>query len=81
MWMSIFLKTNGNYLLKESLEELEKLVWVDIDHSRRATISWLLDNLEVVNCDGYCRIDPETKRVIEVVSYSEWKELPKNERN
>lgn len=73
--------TKDSLQFKESLEELEKFVWVDIDHSRRATINWLLNNLEVVTCDSYCRIDPETKRVIEVVSYSEWKELPENERN
>lgn len=77
----LFTKEIYSLQFKESLEELEKLVWIDIDHSRRATISWLLDNLEVVNCDSYCRIDPETKRVIEVISYSEWSKLPENERN
>lgn len=77
----LFTKEVYSLQFKESLEELEKFVWVDIDHSRRATINWLLNNLEVVTCDSYCRIDPETKRVIEVVSYSEWKELPENERN
>lgn len=77
----LFTKEMYSLLFKDSIEELEKILWIDIDHSRRATIKWIVDNLHIIGCDCYCRIDPETKKIIEVISYSEWLELPENERN
>lgn len=66
---------------EESLEELKHQVWIDIDHSRNATINWILENLLVHSADGYFRIDPNTGRYLEKVSWEEWLKLPENERN
>lgn len=69
------------FVYKESIEELEKHLWIDIDDARRGTIQWIINNLNVIGCTGYCRIDPETKRIVELVGHSEWNKLPENERN
>ncbi len=76
-----FTKEIYSLMFKESIEELEKRLWIDIDEARRGTIQWIINNLNVIGCTGYCRIDPETKRVVELVGYSEWDKLPENERN
>ena len=76
-----FTKEIYSLMFKESIEELEKRLWIDIDEARRGTIQWMIDNLNVIGCTGCCRIDPETKRVVELIGYSEWNKLPENERN
>lgn len=76
-----FTKEIYSLMFKESIEELEKHLWIDIDDARRGTIQWIINNLNVIGCTGYCRIDPETKRIVELVGHSEWNKLPENERN
>lgn len=67
---------------EDSLEDLKHQLWIDIDHSRYATIEWILKNLFVSNADdGYYRIDPNTGRYLERVTWDEWTNLPTNERN
>lgn len=67
---------------QESLDELKKQIWIDIDWSRTATINWILENLWVSEAyEGYFRKDPNTGQVIARVSEEEWEQLPKNERN
>lgn len=48
----------GNYTLEDFLkeeglkeEELNQYVWIDIDHSRRGTIKYILENLEIIRHD------------------------------
>ena len=48
----------GNYTLEDFLkeeglkeEELDQYVWIDIDHSRRGTIKYILENLEIIRHD------------------------------
>ena len=38
----------------------------DIDHRRCATISWMIDNLDIKECSCPCKVDPETKKVIKL---------------
>lgn len=66
---------------KEPLEELKMNVYIDIDWSKKETINWIIENLWVINVDAPCEIDPETGRVIKLVSWEEWDSLPTNKRN
>lgn len=65
----------------QSLEELEKCLWVDIDWSRTSTIKWMIDNLDVLECSGPCRVNPETGKIVEIIGWQEWERLPETERN
>lgn len=67
---------------QESLDELKKQIWINIDWSRTATINWILENLWVSEAyDGYFRKDSNTGRIVARISEEEWKQLPENERN
>ena len=65
------------------LKELKKTLWVCIDRGFKNTINYLLKNYEIYeeNCQErlLARKDPKTGRVLEKISYEEYKELPKNE--
>lgn len=65
----------------EPLEELKNQIWIDIDHSRIATIKWIFENLFVGAADCLCQVDPKTGRHLRVVDTEEWNNLPENERN
>lgn len=69
---------------EESLEELKKCLWVRIDNGFKNTLNHFLRNYEVYeeNCDNYFlgRKDPNTGRILEKVSYDNYKKLNKNER-
>lgn len=65
----------------ESLEELKSMVWVDIDHSFHATIRYILENFWVTGVDSYGNYwqkDPETDRLIRVITKEMYDALPEN---
>lgn len=65
---------------EESLDDLKKMLWIDIDHNYKDIINWILENLWVIDVDRYgFRKDPKTGRVIEFVGYQKWRELPEDE--
>ena len=65
----------------ESLEELQKSIWISVDWNREATIDWIIKNLWVYDADGGCfEKDPNTGRVIKRITYEEAKKLPKERK-
>lgn len=65
----------------ESLDDLKSSVWIDIDWDREGTIKFILDTFWVTDCDHdweYMQIDPETKKVIRLVSKEMYDKLPEN---
>lgn len=74
----LFTKEIYSLRFPDSIEELETFLWVDIDHRRCATISWMIDNLDIKECSCPCKVDPETKKVIKLI---DWDKLPDNEKN
>lgn len=77
----LFTKEIYSLRFPDSIEELETFLWVDIDHRRCATISWMIDNLDIKECSCPCKVDPETKKVIKLIDWDEWDKLPDNEKN
>lgn len=67
----------------ESLEELQSMVWVDIDHSRYATIRYILENFWVnyVDTYAYWEKDPETDKLIRVITKEMYNALPENRKH
>lgn len=66
---------------KESLEELKKLIIIDIDWHRKPTIDWILENLWVIDADGGCfEKDPETGRVLRRITHEEAEALPEERK-
>lgn len=66
----------------ESLDELKKKIWIDIDWNRKYTINWILHNLWVTNAyDGYYKREPLTGRIIEKITREEWDKLPDDQRS
>lgn len=66
---------------EESLDELKAMVWVDIDHSRYATMRYILENFWVISSDcygHYYQKDPETDRIIRVITEEMYNALPEN---
>lgn len=55
---------------KKSVEELEKEISIDIDHSFIHTIDWILKNLFVVDCDCPVARNKEG-RVVKLLSWNE----------
>lgn len=61
----------------ESLDTLKKTIWVDIDHSFKGTIDFILENFYVYDANGgLFEKDPETGRILRSVSYDEYDKLP-----
>lgn len=61
----------------ESLDTLKKTVWVDIDHSFKGTIDFILENFYVYYADGgLFERDPKTGRILRSVNCDEYRELP-----
>lgn len=77
----LFTKEIYSLHFSNSVEELETFLWIDIDHNRCATINWMINNLDIKECSCPCRVNPETKKIIELISWEEWEKLPENERN
>lgn len=69
---------------KGTLEELKKTLWVRIDEGYKNTINYFLKNYEIYeeNCQEHilAKKDPKTGRVLENISYEEYKKLPKDEK-
>lgn len=68
---------------EESLDELKSMVWIDIDWKRYATMKFILENFWVTYADGnhYWQKDPETDKLVRVVTEEMYNALPENCRS